>query len=522
MEKKVRYLMLLLCLFLFPFRVYALDEPIEDTELNTNESSTIVVKDTGYTNDNQMDQTDPEIVSKEDETEPAGEEEQPATPEVGNTTEPTTGTENPVVEGDNTQSSNRVLLGNPSSDTDTNTDDTEPTTENDTPKQDAEVTKVKQIHLNDVNTRLTIGEAFNFGATTPDTDEYTVDYEEWIAWENNTGRASADARNQELPNEGITVATEVGIPEYEYSVGITFKDGYDFEETESEPDSDGDSYTYADFTVNGYQVHGYLVYHEEGSKTYRFTLNIYVSPFSKDAEYIDQLELKDVTKDAYIGETPVYTTTTGTEHTRLESEYWYWIETSEEVALDENGQPILDKDGNPKMLTNYNINFDIEAFEGEKEYYHGFIVSIDDGYFLNYLPEAGYENQYKVTINGVETDCNVVPYYDEETGRMTYDITIKEEVTPVEAPVNNNTETPVATVTDYRYDSNDDGNGAVNLTLTTEKKDDSKLEVKKDDKEKEQEKEKAKENSNVGLIIFLIILVIIAIAIPVTIYKKKQ
>lgn len=553
MEKRIRILMLVLCMFLLPLRVSALEEIVMETG---NNNETVVIEENQNSEIN--DQLDLENLEKIENPEEILQEE--ITPVVEETTEPTRKVATSV------ENATEPVVG--------------VSNENETPAV-IEPVIINSITLEGVKQEFVEGDSFTFAGTSGNPEQYTLDREDWIYYDEVDKIATSDATyQQELENTGTYLEVAEKDVNYFYSFVVTVKDGYVLAES-------------FDISINGKTYAGFME-EELGNNQYYVWTTLACTPYAKDATYVEKLDIENVVTDAYVGKTPYYGASTPTEHFTVLGESWEYLNEVEREDGSISYRVYINASND--MLTFENPTF--TTFESGKEYYYRIVVLIDDGYRLNYEGSV-YDNSYNVTINGEKTTAGVFEYDDEELGGHVYEIFF-DGITPTEAETieiveNNNPvmeaaqdvsvgidgtfdnlenayldgtliakenytvkdstitlledfiktlaqgayelamrfkdgkmsfttitiqgeeqQTTQATTTSYQTTSSEP---VVQEVITKEEKtQDGTLEVQKDKQDKKEEKN----NTNVGLIIFLGILIIIAIAIPITTYKKEQ
>lgn len=520
MEKKVRYLMLLLCLFLFPMKAFALEEVLDGTR--NEEIKEEVVTDNFSNNENledvedlvKIDDPDTVLLEKKDSNEQAGKELTPADDSTD------------VVTTDPVEKNLTKNVGNVENEEEENKDPVDNPVENptqdpvETPTEDpAEdptptITELQEFTITGVNTNLVVGQSATFSGTSGESDKYTIVRETWQTYNDNEVLiyVSSDASyNATLEAEGRLITAFEECVYYGYNVVLKFADGY-------KPAD------YMDAHINGIDYDAFLDdYDEEENIAYLYIV-LRVQARNNNAQYVDGLSLSNVTKDAYIGKAPTYGAKSETEFFTVAGELWETI-VIEDLGNGNYRHYIYVNATDPSFIdTEYETVFD--TFDANNEYSYLIIVDSDKDHRLNYDDTSGYIQEYNVTINGEQVECGV---YSEalEGGMVRYYIYVADEVVPTEAPEDNvgdNSSSSEPVATDTSYDTTYEYNNYVEETATllaeelTEE--DNKLDVKKEAKKKEQKEEEDK--SNVGLIVFLVILIAIAITIPLTVYKKKQ
>lgn len=568
MEKKVSYLMLLLCLFLFPFRVHGLEvNEVQDDEVlvenKINDEKTENLEDL-------VEIEDPEEVLVEDTSDKNTEEQ-----ELGE------------------ESTDEELNDNIEDATDDTTDPADNDTAEGDDSQDEpsnELIELSQITVTGVISELIGGEPFTFGATSAEADKYSVVREEWYNPGEITKISTSDENyNNALPEGYEYIASPEADKYYHYQLVIRVKEGY-----ELSPE--------VTLSINGSECNAYWANSSEDTSLYLIDTDFRVQAKNTEEVYVESLDLVDVVTDAYIDQSPLYGASTTTEHFSVFGELWtYFVEEGEG---EDATYTVYTNASDSSLKEDYEIDFD--KFEEGKTYSYIIVVDAEKGYRLAYTSDTNYTQNYKVTINGEESDCEVGGYkLDDNTYR--YYIFVVEK-TPTEAATYGVTENadPVVTegeisdvsmtvdapndelesvyvdgtiVSEENYTT--EGNTILTLlasflntlgqgihdvtmrfvngniattTITIESQateeeqaatpmsgqntsevaatytvqnmvddetvSDNKLEVK--EQEKEEEIEEEQEESNLGLIIFLIILILIAIIIPITIYRKNN
>ena len=552
MEKRIRILMLVLCMFLLPLRVSALEETMMETG-NNNETVAIEENQNSEIND----QLDLENLEKIENPEEVLQED--PTP-VEKTTEPT---REVAASAEETTES---VVGE--------------SNENATPAVTEPVT-INAIALEGVKEEFVEGDSFTFAGISGNPEQYTLDREDWIYYDEVDKIATSDATYQkELENAGTYLEVAEKDINYYYSFVVTTKDGYELADS-------------IDVSINGKSYSGYIE-EELGNNQYYVWTTLTCTPYAKDATYVEKLDIENVVTDAYVGKTPYFGASTQTEHFTILGESWEYLK--EEAREDGSISYRVYINASNDMLTFENPTF--PTFESGKEYNYRIIVLIEDGYRLSYEGNV-YNGSYNVTINGEKTTASVYEYDDEELGGHIYEV-IFDGITPIEAEtvevVENNdpviedaqdvsvgidgtfdnlenayldgtliakenytvkdstitlledfiktlaqgayelamrfkdgkmsfttitiqgVEQPVPPVVTTNYQTTSSEPVVQEVITKEEKTQDGTLEVQKEKQDKKEEKS----NTNVGLIIFLGILIIIAIAIPITTYKKEQ
>ena len=566
MEKKVRYLMLLLCLCLLPFRVYALESEIPESE-NNSQSNVVVESKNDLEEDNQ--EVDSSIEKDEEEKDIEADEKATTaletakkSPVDGET--PTEGEQTP--EGEQTDGEGEENEGDVEQGLDEN------------------VTVLEEIHISGVPTELVGGETFTFSGTSEEPEKYTIVAEKW-----DSSSSSASSTGSEVvinPDE-----------QYDYSLQVRMAEGYSLIDSGFEG---------ACF-INGTE-YGMWAYTTDEEGVYEVYTSYSVKSLNKDATYEEGIEITNAILTPYVGENPLYGAKINNEHFTIYTEAWSY----DEDYYDEEGNWI----GWDRFYNASNASLIPEGIPTFTTFIEGkyndyvIILEAEDNYRI-----ASQNNAYSVTING-SGEVFVYEYDDEENGKHMYEIYVPyiESIVPDESNTHAVTENANPTITageaedvtigiegdfstvdnvyvdgslveETNYEKSGDSESTtitflssflnslaegihnlaihftdgmfaftdltVNAQETTTTNDTSttsstyvvtytssgaepteltttKIEVKKDKKDKEEDKTKEKKedeettSSNLGLIIFLIILVTIAIAIPITVYRKKQ
>ncbi|MBR3210526.1 MAG: hypothetical protein IKF71_01135 [Bacilli bacterium] len=492
MEKKVRYLMLLLCLFLFPIKAFALEGAVEEIDDNVviEENNT----DDLYAEDLiEIENPMKVLLGEESNNNDVGDELDPTKKTTEEEEEPSVG-EEPKEEENNIESDGEEPTGE------------NPTTGEEPSGEEPTILELEEFSLTGVKTDLVVGSDFSFGGSSGEPEKYTVVREEWAIYSGaGPTIASSDAAyNVELQASGKLLDAIEENKYYNYRAVLKFADG-------TTPASTMTA------IINGTSYDASIFDYDEETNIAIIHVNIYKQAINPNAQYIDALDLLDVVLDAIAGKTPTFTATTKTEHITLVGERWefYKMDVSPEG---DNEHYIYANASNEELIDpNYDNKFD--TFNTDNRYTYLVVVDTEEGYRLNFENED--TSYYKVTINGEQKDCEVSSELL-DNGGMRYYIYVLFNVEPTveeieEAVVE---ETGEATST-YVYEEEEIEEVATLLVSKTESDEkDPKLEVRKDKQEKEAEEKDT--SSNAGLIVFLIILIVIAIAIPITIYRKEQ
>lgn len=530
MEKKVRYLMLLLCLFLFPFRVHAEDlEP--DTEPK-NESSTIVVK---YSNNeiNQVDQTDPtnttnevtDVVGETNPTNvPTGNDNVVLNEKVGETNNEELKTE-PVLQDTKKVNLQKTNINDEQDEQEV--EDEKPAAGSDGQDEEDEVqpTLISTFVFSNVNVALIEGQAFAYSGASAESDKYTVVAEAWgLLSEDNMAtvvNTSNEAWNEGLKNSNSFSET-VSVGRYLYEATVQLTSG-----NELAYNASMDNYCTApgecvEVIIDGQTYAASVLPGEVSASSYRMVVLAEIPSRPPEVTY-DPLTLQNVETEVYVGKGPSYGTTTGQEDFQIESDCYFWGETvdgkrylhvitnnpealiAELEAYDEEYRPVLSLE---------------DSFLANHVYTHVLWISTPKNHAIaNLLNDwaGSYNERLYVTINGEEVD-GCYADVEESENKLTYIIYLG-DITPVLEQSASEEETATQTVSVYTASLDEPTPTHVDNSLSENP--DNKLETKKDVK-KEKNEEPKKDDKNTGLLIFLIILVVIAIAIPITVYKRKQ
>ena len=585
MEKKVRYLMLLLCLFLFPIRVFALEGDLEGEQEKQENIVENISNNENETNLEDLEKIeDPENVlllgeeSDNEEEEKEGEEPSEEEKEEGEITTKKVVNEEEKVEGE--EEEEEQAPGE-------TTIEEEPT---------VTATELSTITLTGVNTSLMDNATVTFSGTSGESDKYTLEREEWVNYYYNgegyqaSYSTSDPTANADYQAQGMYFDTPTEGATYDYYVLLKLADGYSLPEELT-------AY------VNGNTYDAYSIDYDEEENTYYVDIYLTVQGQCGSAEFVDSLAVENAILDAYLGQAPLYGASVATDHFTSFGEVWYGYRYVEY----EDGSYDYYSAAN---ASNAALLFDYETFsqfESGIGYQYFIIIKADQGYRLTPVMIDG-EETYNVTINGQSVDSlggyigadylfeDGVYYYwvglpeVEATEAATYEVT--ENPDPV-MELEELDDTTIGVDGDFSTFDNAyvDGNlvekenytvdttnnaitfiksflqtlaqGVHNVALhftdghmayttltingpeeetttnnaaqqvsyeeeeeepTTGTIEEDKTEKKEDKKDdtKEKKDEKEKEKSNIGLIIFLIILILIAIAIPITVYRKKQ
>ena len=576
MEKKVRYLMLLLCLFMLPLKVFALEGDMDNTqdgnnvvaneninnEIDTNLEDLKKIGDpnTVLLGENETDKLDGAEGEEPGEDDPEGED--PEGEESGG--------EEPW---EDDPESNDPSVGE---------GEGEPTTT---------VTELTSITLTGVNTELVDTDPVTFSGSSGETDKYQLVREMWNYYDGNGGyTTSSDAAyNAELQEWGEYFETVIEGVTYDYEVTLQLQEGYSLPEDVT-------------VNINGTTYDGFAGLYYESDSLYYVYVDLYAVGKCKDAVLIDSLAVENAILDANIDQTPLYGASTSTEHFTVYGELW------------EGYTEVQNEDGSTDYYYHVNTNLSdlpydeetFQKFDANYTYTYIVVVAVEKGYRLTSTMDGG-EEVFNITINGQTPDYMGGDYVFDD-GNYYYYAAIT-DITPTEAETYEVTEnadpvmeleeledTTIGVDGDFstfenafvdgnlveedNYEVDEEGstitflqsflqtlaqgvhdvvlrftdghiasttltiNGpeettpvtettattsgiggeAVYTTYTSEveEKVEEPEKEKKEEKEKEKEPEKEKEKSNIGLIIFLIILILLAIAIPITVYKKKQ
>ena len=392
MQKKVRILMVLLCLFLFPLRVFALEEPV-GTEVNESNDDVAIIET---------------VSDKIDEIVHAAEGEEP---------------EAEIIDASETES------------VDDDQEVEEPTlTEEVNVKEKAENIGISTVTINNVSTDLTAGELPTFTGTISSTEEgYGLVYEEWNGLadeEYNYGYySSSETRNAEASVYGNTLLTTTyeGAM-YSYSFAILVHNGYELTGYATEEDG-----TVIDVVVNGttYQSNFYLIDTLNDGEVYILQPRVFACPTSSDYNYIESVEFENINKNITVGKAPTFTATVGNnskDHVTLGSEVWsYTVETEDEEGISYDS---YDNFSNSKFAIDGLHLFD--TFEEGRTYYHVILFSLADGVRLKtFYAENGYP-YHKVILDGVEVQVLAYgfPWFEDDPTIYYYVETTPDGVVP--------------------------------------------------------------------------------------------
>ena len=366
MQKKVRILMVLLCLFLFPLKVFALEEAV-GTEVNESNDDVAIIET---------------VSDKIDE----------------------------IVHAAEGEESDADLI-DASETVDVNDDQK---VENETPTEEVEVTEevtasigniqINAITINNVNRDLTAGSLPTFSGTISTEEEgYNLLYEQWEGQANDDqdyGVYTSDAaRNTEIEDAGDTLLTTTYADSY-YTYGFAIKvhSGYTLAAHDNEYEIE-----VVDVVVDGQTMEAnfYLQASLDDGDIFLIQPNIYIKPVIPGGNYIDSVEFENVNYNITVGKAPTYTATVAEnskDYVTIGSEVWTYETTY--VDDEETYYAAYDNFSNSKFEEGNTYLF--ETFEEGNTYYHVIIFSLKDNYLLKtYYAENGYP-YHKVIVNGVE------------------------------------------------------------------------------------------------------------------------
>lgn len=398
MQKKVRILMVLLCLFLFPIKVFALEETVGN-ELNESNDDVAIIESvsdiiTEIVHAAEGEESNAELIDTSDEADVVDETEEEVKTEVL----------------DNT------------------------TTEEVSASDTDETIGISTFTINGVTTDLIAGELPTFTGTISSSEEgYSLVFEEW------NGRADDDykygaysssaSRNEELANSSnqLLTTTYEG-SSYSYSFAVLVKNGYSINGYE-----DDDQNLVVDAVVNGktYPSYYYSISSNDEGVVYVIQPDVYGTPINPEYTYLESIEFEGVNKNITVGKAPTYTATVGEkskDYVTIGSEIWsYGVEVEGEEGTYYDS---YDNFSNSKFVLEDADTFD--TFEEGKTYYHVILFSLADGVKLktNY-GGAGFP-YCKVIVDGVEIPVMAYGfmYFDDDPTLYYYVETTPEGVVP--------------------------------------------------------------------------------------------
>ncbi len=405
MQKKVRILMVLLCLFLFPIKVFALEETVGN-ELNESNDDVAIIESvsdivTEIVHAAEGEESDAELIDSSDETD---------------------------VEETEVETDNETEVLDSTTEEEVSADDTD------------ETIGISTITINGVTTDLTDGELPTFTGTISSSEEgYSLAYEEWNGRaddEYNYGIYSSDpARNTELASyDNVILTTTFEGSMYTYSFAILVKNGYSIKGYEDE-----NKELVVDVVVNGktYSSPYYFQYSTDEGEVYGIHPNIYSNPISPEYDYIESVELENINKNITVGKAPTYTATVGEkskDHIIIGSEVW-----SYEVEVEDEDGTHYDSYNN---FSNSKFNVEdantFDTFEEGKTYYHVVLFSLADGIRLKtFYGEDGFP-YHKVIVDGVEVQVLAYgfPWFDDESTLYYFAETTPDGIVPATAEYN--------------------------------------------------------------------------------------
>lgn len=407
MKKIVSYLMLVLCLFLFPFKVRALEVPEIDsdeviTENLIEEEKTNDLEDLVIIEDPQNVLTEVEsTIEEETEISTTQDEEEPEEINEEKNIEA-------QEDAENTSQDDSSFEEGEDGGTTTSEDNLEEQTE-------PQVIEISEISIAGVSSELVGGEPFIFGGHSTEEEKYSVVREDWIKHEEITQISTTDSNyNNSLPEDYTYIESPDANSKYNYEILVTFKDGYDLAE---------------EFTViiNGSEYAAYIDDLDSETNTYLLYTFYRLQALDKDTEYVELLQLENAVTEAYVDQAPLYGVSSQTDHIRVVGEIWtYYIESGSEEDYE---YTVYTNASDPSLLEEYEIPFD--KFESGKTYTYIIVVEGEAGYQLAYTVGSNNQQKYKVAINGEEKDYDMYGWLQED-GTYRYYIYVL-DTTPIEA-----------------------------------------------------------------------------------------
>ena len=403
MRKITYYLMILLCLMLFPHRVYAL----EDALVVDNNSNNVVISE-----NNDKEEKEEENLIKLGEGNLEEPEEEKKVEELENNNELNTLTEIENLRGEGTEK--------------------EPeTTEKEeevlpTEGGSESLVYVEDISFTGVPSELTVGETFPFGGETPEGAPYHYVCSSWDGY----GYSSSDNSrwNEIFQEEGYYIDKVLPDMDFSLEIYVHLDEGYTFGEfTESYYDIDGENDgLYRTLKINGTEYDVTVVHDTDND--YWFYPNYSVSPFDPNVVYQEGLTLDNFNETPTEGQEPLFGAEIEEEHFKLATEVWYTYEYTydEEGWLTDIHVYVNYSD------TNYQEEYEetFTVFSNEKLYSYSIIVVPDEGYRLKINVDENNYTTIPLTFNGKQQDVYVSTYLDENGKLMFYRMRVLEDVTP--------------------------------------------------------------------------------------------
>lgn len=396
MEKKVRYLMLLLCLFMFPMRVFAFEGTLDETQ-NEQENNVVVEEQQIEENLESEEESDENLVEITDlELEEEADEE--------------SNEEDTVVD-------EALVLMNFDGDGD---------------EEAVEKTELKSVEINNVNTNLYVGPAedVEFTATVSEDSGYSIEFEAW-----NGGKilTSSAEKNAELATDGMLLEeiTNENYGGYGYELYLRVDGNYELAFTQDENIA---PFPFIDLTINGVKYSGVIaepgvtepevlapecVYEdpETGARYYHITTGFRVYPMESEANYIDGIRISSTYIHAVLGSAPLYGVINETENMTLSTEVWM----SRPIEYDEDSEEEYYKYSfsNPEYVSDWELTEEekqamfFSNFESGRMYQYGLVFKFNSSYQLRVYPEAPDEMPRFVSSTDLATDDDdeiYIPY----------------------------------------------------------------------------------------------------------------
>lgn len=424
MEKKVHYLMLLLCLTLFPFRVYALDDIPLDNDDNT--SDVVIVQQDNTQDEIQQDNLGNDSLDKKEDT-------------IVDTNDTNTSDESIVDDGEKTNlegntnevktdegNTNEVIPNegntneeNPVGGENTTTEPEEGSAEAGTEENVS--TEIDHLAINGVATELIAGEEIVFGAEVEEGAPYHITREVWT--DNNSSVSTDDSFNDELREQGFLLEEVVADMSYNYHFSIQLDEGYTLKRGENgEP-------TLPVF-INGIEGIGYCFDRGDGTNTYDIFPTYDIMGIDTQATYVDSIQIINANTTATVDREPLFGAEIEDEHFKIASEVWY----NYSYVYDENGYltdiHLYAKNSDPAYQEEWAE--DLTVFSKDKLYNYELIVVPDEGYHLRLQIDEYHAMVIPITFNGEQKDARVTLRYDDEGNFTHYNVLVLENVEPIE------------------------------------------------------------------------------------------
>ncbi|MBQ8131895.1 MAG: hypothetical protein IJ193_05335, partial [Bacilli bacterium] len=277
MQKKVRILMVLLCLFLFPLRVFALEEAIAGTEYNQGNDDVAEINTTVP-----VESTD-EVVATTDNEELSADE---ATNEDSNL--------------ENTDEVNTDVSSNEETDSEFDYSQIEGEVHAFDPESDS-VIGIDKINITGANFDVKAGAkpTYTGKVAEEDQDKYSLAYEAWFGSNYSIYYNYSDSSR----NDETSFETFEKMNCYYYEFAILVKDGYKLNFNYKEDN------TYSiPVSINGTDYNLYDIDREEvdGGTIYSFIPNISRVSEVENGETIDSIIINDVNANITVGKAPTY------------------------------------------------------------------------------------------------------------------------------------------------------------------------------------------------------------------------